>query len=107
MKKQAKKAKAEANTASALVVEKKPAKAARKAGDMTPAREKLLATAKFKKAHEAALAARAERGKSTICPAGKHDMKLPQHCHTGFLFRVGGLLCRTCWTAKYSRKEGK
>jgi hypothetical protein len=104
MAKRTKNAKAVANTAASPTVEKK---AARKPGELTAARVALLATAKFKKAHEVALADRVERKKGTTCPAGKHDLRDPRHVHTGFLFRVGGLLCRTCWTAKYTGKARK
>jgi hypothetical protein len=108
MKKQTKKAKAEANTAASTTVKIEPkSKAARKPGEMTAARTAMLQTAKFKAAHKAALADRAERKKSTMCPAGKHDLRDPRHVHTGFLFREGGLLCRTCWTTKYDVKAKK
>jgi hypothetical protein len=72
--------------------------------EVTALRTKLLASAKFKAAHKAALASRNERKRSTMCPDGKHDLKRPEHVHGGYLLREGGLLCRTCWIAKYARK---
>lgn len=93
--KKTKRAKAEANTAASTVLKNKPkGQAGRKLGEITAARAAMLQTAKFKAAHATALADRAERKKSTMCPEGKHDLRDPRHVHTGFLFREGGLLCR-------------
>lgn len=84
----------------------KSSKTAQKAGkpEITARRAKLLVSPKFKAAHAKALAARDERKRSTMCPDGKHDLRKPEHVHTGYLLREGGLLCRTCWIAKYARK---
>jgi hypothetical protein len=72
--------------------------AKRKALAVTEQRAKIIGSAKFKKAHKAALAKR----ESTKCAHG-HDLANPANVHTGDLFREGKVTCRTCVEVKQAR----
>lgn len=75
---------------------------------VTENRAAILASARFKKAHAAAL----ERRGNDRCKHG-HSLADPVNVHVGYLFRMKGkgLLCRVCWekqqAAYLAKKEAK